>query len=285
MKYAWIQSECLNIRTACRVLKISRSGYYAWRRHIPSARDEANNRLVKQMENLHVATRQAYGTERMWQALKQSGIDCGRHRVQRLRQAHGIKSLRRKRFMRTRSTYQRIPTIPNLLSWPFHAAAKNHVWVADITYIPTQQGWLYLAVVLDMHSRLVIGWAMSDKALQELASAALRMAISQRRPNKGIIHHSDQGVQYTSKIYQQQLMKAGLVSSMSRKGMPYDNALMESFFSSLKQELTHHVQFKNRDDARSQIFNYIEVFYNRQRIHSSLNFHSPWTFERLHCVA
>ena len=285
MKYAWIQSECLNIRTACRVLKISRSGYYAWRRHKPSARHTANNRLVKQMEDLHLATRQAYGTERMWQALKQSGVDCGRHRVQRLRQAHGIKSLRRKRFMRARSTYQRIPTLPNLLSWPFHAAAKNHVWVADITYIPTQQGWLYLAVVLDMHSRLVIGWAMSDKALQELASAALHMAISQRRPNKGIIHHSDQGVQYTSKIYQQQLTKAGLVSSMSRKGMPYDNALMESFFSSLKQELTHHVQFKNRDDARSQIFDYIEVFYNRQRIHSSLNFHSPWAFERLHCVA
>ncbi len=270
---------------SCRVLKVSRSGYYAWRRHKPSARDEANNRLVKQMEDLHLATRQAYGTERMWQALKQSGVDCGRHRVQRLRQAHGIKSLRRKRFMRTRSTYQRIPTIPNLLSWPFCAEAKNQVWVADITYIPTQQGWLYLAAVLDMHSRLVIGWAMSDKALQELASAALRMAISQRKPNKGIIHHSDQGVQYTSKIYQQQLTQAGLVSSMSRKSMPYDNALMESFFSSLKQELTHHVQFKNRDDARSQIFNYIEVFYNRQRIHSSLNFHSPWTFERLHCVA
>lgn len=285
MKYAWIQSECSNIRTACRVLKISRSGYYAWRRHKPSARDEANNRLVKQIEDLHVATRQAYGTERMWQALKQSGVDCGRHRVQRLRQAHGIKSLRRKRFMRTRSAYQHPPTVPNLLSWPFHAAAKNHVWVADITYIPTQQGWLYLAVVLDMHSRLVIGWAMSDKALQELASAALRMAISQRRPSKGVIHHSDQGVQYTSKIYQQQLTQAGLVSSMSRKSMPYDNALMESFFSSLKQELTHHVQFKNRDDARGQIFDYIEVFYNRQRIHSSLNFHSPWTFERLHCVA
>ena len=285
MKYAWIKSASVNIRTACRVLKVSRSGYYDWLRRKPSTRHQANQRLAADIAELHAATRQAYGTERMWRALNQAGIACGRHRVQRLRQENGIQSLRRKRFTRARSTYQRVQMPPNQLHWPFSSSAKDHIWVADITYIPTQQGWLYLAVVMDMYSRLVVGWAMSDKALQELSSAALDMAVQNRRPAKGLIHHSDQGIQYTSKIYQQQLARSGIVSSMSRKGMPYDNAMMESFFSSLKQELTHHVRFKNRDEARSQIFDYIEVFYNRQRMHSRLNFLSPMAFERLHCVA
>jgi putative transposase len=285
VKYAWIKSASVNIRTACRVLKVSRSGYYDWLRRKPSARLKANQRLGQQIVELHKATRQAYGTERTWQALNEAGIACGRHRVQRLRQENGIQSLRRKRFMRARSSYQRVQVPPNLLSWPFNASGKDRVWVADITYIPTQQGWLYLAVVMDMYSRRVVGWAMSDKALQELSSAALAMAIQHRKPAKGLIHHSDQGAQYTSKVYQQQLQRSGLVSSMSRKGMPYDNAVMESFFSSLKQELTHHVQFKNRDEARSQIFDYIEVFYNRQRSHTRLNFQSPLAFERVHCVA
>ena len=285
MKYAWIKSAAVNIRTACRVLKVSRSGYYDWLRRKPSARREANHRLAEDIAELHAVTRQAYGSERMWRALNQAGIACGRHRVQRLRQESGIQSLRRKRFMRARSTYQRVQVPPNRLHWPFNALSKDRIWVADITYIPTQQGWLYLAVVMDMYSRVVVGWAMSDKALQELSSAALDMAVQARQPAKGLIHHSDQGIQYTSKIYQQQLARSGMVSSMSRKGMPYDNAVMESFFSSLKQELTHHVRFKNRDDARSRIFDYIEVFYNRQRMHSRLNFLSPIAFERLHCVA
>ena len=285
MKYAWIQSESVNIRTACRVLKVSRSGYYDWLQRKPSARLGADRCLIKHITELHVATRQAYGTDRMWRVLNQAGIPCGRHRVQRLRQQYGIKSLRRKRFMRARANYQRVQTPPNLLHWPFNALSKDSIWVADITYIPTQQGWLYLAVVMDMYSRLVVGWAMSEKAMQELASTALHMAVHNRRPPKGLIHHSDQGIQYTSKIYQQQLARSGFISSMSRKGMPYDNAMMESFFSSLKQELTHHVQFKNRDEARSQIFDYIEVFYNRQRIHSRLNYLSPMAFEQLQCVA
>jgi putative transposase len=285
VKYAWIQAEALNVRVACRALKVSRSGYYDWRQRKPSCRLKANQQLGEHIAVLHKATRQAYGTERTWQALNQAGIICGRNRVQRLRQEYGIQSLRRKRFMRARSNYQRVQVPSNLLAWPFNAPAKDRVWVADITYIPTQQGWLYLAVVMDMYSRLVVGWAMSDKALQELSSTALAMAIQNRKPAKGLIHHSDQGVQYTSKVYQQQLAQSGLISSMSRKGMPYDNAMMESFFSSLKQELTHHVQFKNRDEARSQIFDYIEVFYNRQRSHTRLNFQSPLAFERLHCVA
>lgn len=285
MKYAWIKEESSNIRAACCALKVSRSGYYDWLQRKPSNRLKANQQLGQEITELHKATRQAYGTERTWRALNQAGIVCGRNRVQRIRQEYGIQSLRRKRFMRARSTYQRVQAPPNRLRWPFNAAAKDRVWVADITYIPTQQGWLYLAVVMDMYSRLVVGWAMSDKALQELSSAALAMAIQNRKPAQGLIHHSDQGIQYTSKVYQQQLARSGLISSMSRKGMPYDNAMMESFFSSLKQELTHHVQFRDREEARSQIFDYIEVFYNRQRSHTRLNFQSPLAFERLHCVA
>lgn len=173
-----------------------------------------------------------------------------------------------------------MPAAPNRLAWPFSSAAANQVWVADITYVPTQQGWLYLATVLDMYSRRIVGWAMSDRPDQVLASAALDMALAHRRPEKGAIHHSDQGVRYTCKAYQQHLQAAGLVASMSRKGMPYDNATMESFFASLKQELTHHERFADRDQARSKVFEYIEVFYNRQRLHSGLGYQSPDQFEK-----
>ncbi len=154
------------------------------------------------------------------------------------------------------------------------------VWVTDITYVPTRQGWLYLAAVLDMHTRAIVGWAMSDRIDQALASAALEMALVRRKPKRGTIHHSDQGAQYTSRAYQQQLREAGLIASMSRKGMPYDNAVMESFFSSLKQELTHRERFGDREQARAKIFDYIEVFYNRQRLHSGLDYRSPADFEK-----
>ncbi len=199
----------------------------------------------------------------------------------RLRQAHAIQSKRRRRYLRTRSAYQRVPAAPNHLAWPFINPGVDRVWVADITYVPTRQGWLYLATVLDMYTRRIVGWAMGERADQSLASGALVMALTQRKPATGVIHHSDQGVQYTCKAYQQQLQDAGIVASMSRKAMPYDNAVMESFFSSLKQELTHHERFDDRDEARSKIFDYIEVFYNRERLHSSLGYRSPLEFERL----
>jgi putative transposase len=181
--------------------------------------------------------------------------------------------------------YQRVPAAPNLLAWPFASASADRIWVADITYVPTRQGWLYLAAVLDVHTRRIVGWAMSDRADQALVSDALDMALTRRKPQKGAIHHSDQGVQYTCKAYQQQLHTAGLVASMSRKGMPYDNAVMESFFSSLKQELTHHERFADRDEARSKMFDYIEVFYNRERLHSGLQYRSPAQFEQMAVVS
>lgn len=240
-----------------------------------------NLRLAKRIEQLHRETREAYGAERLWRALRQQGESCGRHRVRRVRGEHAIQSRRRRCYVRTRGPYQRVPAAPNRLAWPFSSPGSDHVWVADITYVPTQQGWLYLAVVLDMYSRGVVGWAMSERPDQMLASDALAMALMRRKPPKGVIHHSDQGTQYTSKSYQQQMQAAGLIVSMSRKGMPYDNAVMESFFASLKQELTHHERFADRDAARSQVFDYIEGFYNRQRLHSSLGYRSPEAFERM----
>jgi putative transposase len=286
VKYAWIRAQGqYPVHALCRVLGVSTSGYYAWRDRPPSARALEDARLRERIERVHRQTRQAYGSDRLWRALRQDGESCGRHRVSRLRREHGIRSRRRERYLRTKAPYQREPAAPNLLSWPFRQTACDQAWVADITFVPTQQGWLYLAVVLDVCSRSVVGWAMSDRPQQELASAALAMAVARRRPQAGTIHHSDQGSQYTSKAYRQQLADAGLVASMSRKGMPYDNAMVESFFSSLKQELTHHERFATREEARSKIFDYIEVFYNRQRLHSSLGYRSPAKFERLDCVA
>ena len=282
MKYAWIQAQTgRSVRRLCAALGVSASGYYAWRQRRPSARSIANEQLLQRIQQLHVQTREAYGAERLWQALRQAGEACGRNRVQRLRRAHGIQSKRRQRFQRTRGKYQRVPPAPNLLAWPFTSPGPDRVWVTDITYVPTRQGWLYLAAVLDVYTRRIAGWAMGERADQALASAALAMAIARRKPAPGAIHHSDQGVQYTCHAYQQQLRESGLIASMSRKGMPYDNAVMESFFSSLKQELTHHATFFDRDDARAQVFDYIEVFYNRQRIHSGLNYRSPAEFEMM----
>jgi len=286
VRYAWINEQTgHSVMRMCQVLGVSPSGFYAWRHRAPSARALDDARLLQRIEQLHEQTREAYGSERIWQALRQAGEACGRHRVRRLRCEHDIRTQRRRRYLRTRSTYQREPVAPNHLAWPFRSSACDRIWVADITYLPTQQGWLYLAVVLDMYSRRVVGWAMADRPQQELAGAALAMALAHRQPTNGTIHHSDQGVQYTCKAYRQQLAEAGLVASMSRKATPYDNAVMESFFSSLKQELTHHERFKTRDEARSKVFDYIEVFYNRQRLHSSLDYRSPAMFEQLDCVA
>jgi putative transposase len=254
VRYAWIKTQTAQpIHRLCQILEVSTSGFYAWRRRNPSNHAREDGRLLERIEQVHVIGREAYGTIRVWKNLRESGESCGVHRVQRLRQQHQILTKRRRRFVHARGTYQRVPAAPNRLAWPFKSPGPNRVWVADITYVPTKQGWLYLASVLDMYSRRIVGWAMGDRADQALASAALDMALANRTPEKGAIHHSDQGVQYTCKAYQQHLQAAGLVASMSRKGMPYDNAMMESFFASLKQELTQHERFETRDErgARS----------------------------------
>lgn len=287
MKYAWVQqaSSHYRVQTLCRALSVSSSGYYAWRDRPLSKRGRENLHLSQHMVALHQEMREAYGSERLYRELNERGTACGRHRVRRLRRQHELITKRRRRYLRSRGAYQRDAVPPRLITWPFQSQRQDTVWGVDITYIPTRQGWLYLAVVLDLYSRKLVGWAMSNKADQSLASNALAMAITQRKPKAGVIHHSDQGVQYTSKAYQQQLKENDMLASVSRKGMPYDNAMVESFFSSLKHELTHHEQFKTLDEARYKIFNYIEVFYNRQRKHSSLGYRSPEKFEQLQCVA
>jgi putative transposase len=265
----------------CRVLQVSRSGFYAWLEREPSARTQANQQLTERMRVLHLQTREAYGARKMWKLLNQEGVPCGRHRVARLRREAGIVALRRRRYVRTVQARHHEPvTIPNRLNQQFAVSAKNRVWAADYTFVPTRTGWLYVAVVLDLYSRRIVGWAMSPRQTLTLVAEAWWMAWQRRRPAPGLIHHSDQGNQYRAGLYQQLLAHRGVVSSMSRKGNCYDNAPVESFFSSLKNELTRHRHFQHHVEARYAIADYMEVFYNRQRLHQALGYRSPEEFER-----
>ena len=263
----------------CGVLQVSRSGYYAWRTRPTSARQQANARLLAQMRQLHTQTRERYGAVKLWHALTARGVSCGRHRVARLRRVHGLIARRIRRFRLVVERHQFAPPAPNRLQQRFVAPAANRIWAGDLTAIATRAGWLYLAVLLDLYSRRVIGWAMSATPDKQVAVAALRMAVAQRQPPPWLIHHSDQGALYTSGAYQQVLIQQGLVASMSRKGNCYDNAVVESFFSTLKNELVHDRDYHTREEARAEVFEFIEVFYNRQRLHQALGYVSPVQFE------
>lgn len=245
----------------------------------PSARAQANTRLAAVIRATHLEHREAYGTRRLWRVLVARGEVCGRHKVARLRRAHDVRTRRRRRFLQARASYQRVAAAPNLLAWPFTSEAVNRIWVGDITHINTREGWLYLAIVLDVCSRRVVGWAMASTQKRELAEDALHMAIVHRRPMSGLILHHDRGSQYTSARYRAKVKAAGLVMSMSRPGFPYDNALAESFFGTLKLELTREQAFPSRDEARRAVFDYIEIFYNRVRMHSALQYRSPLEHE------
>jgi len=265
----------------CRVLQVSRSGFYGWCRRKPSVRTQANQRLLKRMRVLHQQTREAYGARRMWQLLTREGFVCGRHRVARLRREAGLVTLRRRRHTRTiRARHPAGVAIPNRLNQQFTVSAKNRVWTADYTCVPTRTGWLYVAVVLDLYSRRIVGWAMSPRQTLTVVTEAWWRAWHHRRPAPGLIHHSDQGNQYRAGLYQQLLAKRGVVASMSRKGNCYDNAPVESFLSSLKNELVHHRRFQHHAEARYAIAEYIEGFSNRQRLHQALGYRSPEEFER-----
>jgi len=265
----------------CRVLQVSRSGFYGWCRRGPSVRTQANQHLTERIRGLHQQTREAYGARKMWKLLNQEGVPCGRHRVARLRREAGIVALRRRRYVRTVQARHHEPVaIPNRLNQQFAVSAKNRVWAVDYTFVPTRTGWLYVAVVLDLYSRRIVGWAMSPRQTLTLVVEAWWMAWQRRRPAPGLIHHSDQGNQYRAGLYQQLLARRGVVSSMSRKGNCYDNAPVESFFSSLKNELTRHRYFQHHVEARYAIADYMEVFYNRQRLHQALGYRSPEEFER-----
>lgn len=281
MKYQFILAHQREHRIGrlCQVLAVSRSGYYAWRQRPASPRAQANARLVERMTQLHLQMKARYGAIKLWQALRQAGVPCGRHRVARLRRQHGLIAQRTRRFRIMVERHEFAPPAPNRLQQRFTAAAPNHVWAGDLTAIATRAGWLYLAVLVDLYSRRVIGWAMSARPDQHVAIQALQMALAHRRPQRGLIHHTDQGATYTSVAYQRQVSQSGLVASMSRKGNCYDNAVVESFFSTLKNELVHDHTFHTREDAQAAVFEFIEVFYNRQRLHQTLGYVSPVQFE------
>jgi putative transposase len=283
VKYGFIQTHQQEFRLTrmCHVLQVSRSGYYAWQRRGPSARTQANQRLIARMRVLHQQTREAYGARKMWHLLKRDGLVCGRHRVARLRRFAGIVALRRRRYVRTVQVRQHeTPAIPNRLNQQFAVSVKNRVWAGDLTFVPTRTGWLTVAVLLDLYSRRVVGWAMSSRQTLSVVVEAWWMAWQHRRPAPGLVHHSDQGNQYRATLYQAILARRGVVPSMSRKGNCYDNAPVESFFSALKNELVRHRQFQNQAEAQVAIEDYIDRFYNRQRLHQALGYRSPEEFER-----
>lgn len=281
MKYRFIQAHQGQHRMGrlCQVLAVSRSGYYAWRHRPASARARANACLVERMTQLHRQMKERYGAIKLWRTLVAAGVPCGRHRVARLRRQHGLLARRVRRFRVVIEHHQFAPPAPNRLQQVFIAPAPNRIWAGDLTAIATRAGWVYLAVILDLYSRRVIGWAMSPRPDQQVALTALQMALTHRRPRPGLIHHTDQGATYTSGAYQRHLVQTGLVASMSRKGNCYDNAVVESFFSTLKNELVHERDYHTREEAQAEVFEFIEVFYNRQRLHQTLGYVSPVQFE------
>ena len=269
------------VRLMCRVLQVSASGYYAWRNRPESARSLANRHLLDDVQRLHADHRGRYGSPRIHAALRGEGHTASRGRVARLMRRHGIRALAGRRFKPcTTDSRHHLPVAPNLLKQQFSATAPNRVWLADITYIATGQGWLYLAAVLDLATRKIVGWAMRDHMRAELPLAALMMAAQRQRPMPGLVHHSDRGSQYAAEIYGKQLAAMNATPSMSRTGCCYDNAPMESFFHTLKVELVHQRQWSTRDEARRDLFAYIEGYYNRRRIHSALGYRTPEQAER-----
>jgi transposase InsO family protein len=268
------------VRLMCAVLEVSSAGYYAWRNRPASERTKSNAALLVAIRQVHQDSSGRYGSPRVHAVLRRQGRGVSRGRIERLMHRHGIRAIMaRPRHVRTTDSRHGLPIAPNLIARDFTAPAPSRVWLADITYIPTAEGWLYLAAVMDLFSRKIVGWAMRDHMQVELASAALMMAINQQRPQPGLIHHSDRGVQYASQAYRNALTKAGIAASMSRKADCYDNAPMESFFHTLKTELVHHRNYKTRAEAERDVFAFIEGFYNRTRLHSAVGYISPIEME------
>ena len=278
MRFRFIQDyrDVYPVRLMCAVLEVSPAGYYAWRGRPVSARASANTTLLATIRQVHQDSGRRYGSPRVHASLRVQGRGVSRGRVERLMRRHGIRAIMAPpRRVRTTDSQHSLPIAPNLIERNFVAAAPNQVWLADITYIPTGEGWLYLAAVMDLFSRKIVGWAMRDHLRTELASSALAMAIRRQRPVAGLIHHSDRGVQYASYDYRAALSAARITASMSRKADCFDNAPMESFFHTLKTEHVHHRQYRNRAEAARDIFAFIEGFYNRTRLHSAIGYITP----------
>ena len=263
----------------CRVLMVSASGYYSWRMRPLSKRKLFDRSLVDAIRHIHAGSNQNYGAIKTWKALNAKGIYCGKHRVARLRRENGIESKRRKRFKITTMSKHTEWIAPNILNRCFNTSQPNKVWIGDVTFLATRTGWLYLAILIDLYSRKVIGWAMSDRNNKDLVLNALDMAMERRRPQTEILHHTDRGSVYGCDEYRNRLVTYGMVPSMSRKGDCYDNAPAESFFSTLKNELSYGQRFTSREHARLEVFKFIEIFYNRQRLHQALNYSTPEAVE------
>lgn len=281
MKFAFIAAEkaCAPVALLCRVLEVSRSGFYAWEARGPSSRKADDEKLGVQIAAIHEASGERYGSPRVHEELKAEGVAVGRKRVARLMTELGLESVRQRPYKATTDSKHALPVAENILDRKFEVDAPNVAWVTDITYVWTAEGWLYLAAILDLFSRRVVGLAMSERIDRELVLAALRNAVGRRVPNAGLVHHSDRGSQYASGDYQDALDDLGVVCSMSRKGNCWDNAVAESFFATLKTELVYTRRFATRAEAREAIFDFIEVFYNRRRRHSTLGYLSPVDFE------
>ncbi|SPZ68634.1 IS600 orf [Shigella dysenteriae] len=270
----------------CQVFGVSRSGYYNWVQHKPSDRKQSDERLKLEIKVAHIRTRETYGTRRLQTELAENGIIVGRDRLARLRKELRLRCKQKRKFRATTNSNHNLPVAPNLLNQTFAPTAPNQVWVADLTYVATQEGWLYLAGIKDVYTCEIVGYAMGERMTKELTGKALFMALRSQRPPAGLIHHSDRGSQYCAYDYRVIQEQFGLKTSMSRKGNCYDNAPMESFWGTLKNESLSHYRFNNRDEAISVIREYIEIFYNRQRRHSRLGNISPAAFrEKYHQMA
>jgi len=281
MKYWFIDQHRSShgVQKMCRVIEASRSGYYRWKKQPQSKRQKENEKILMEIKESHKNSRRTYGSPRVVEDLQAKGMTCGKNRVARLMKVNGIVGKAKKKFKATTDSKHNLPVAENLLKQNFETEKPNTVWTSDITYVWTSEGWLYLAVILDLFSRQVVGWAMSDRLTSDFVVKALYQAIGRRQPASGCILHSDRGIQYASAAFRDVLMAYGFIQSMSRKGNCYDNAVTESFFHTLKTEHVYDYRYETRAEARQSIFEYIEMFYNRQRRHSALGYRSPVSFE------
>jgi len=261
-------------------LEVSKSGYYAWKKRSKSQRRIDNEELLIEIRRVFVENDGNYGSPRIWESLKEAKVPCSKNRVARVMREDGLVAIQRRKFRATTDSKHNWPIAPDLLERNFSVGEPNRVWVTDITYIWTWEGWMYLSIVLDLYSRGIVGLAMSNRITGDLTQNALNQAIGRRNPSAGLIHHSDRGSQYASGDYQILLQKNEMIPSMSRKGDCWDNAVAESFFHTLKVEKINRFRFKTRNEAKREIFKYIEMYYNRKRMHSSLGYKSPFDYEK-----
>ena len=282
MTFAFIEAhqEEWPVRVLCDALEVSPAGYYAWLRRPPSFQEQRRQALLVLIQAVHAEAKQRYGSPRVHAALAARGEPCSINTVAKVMRDHGIRAKSARKFRCTTDSNHPLPVAANILDRQFDPAGPNEAWVADITYIPTREGWLYLAIVEDLYSRKVVGWSMADTMESRLVVDALELAVQRRLPGEGLVAHSDRGSQYASEHYQRLLGKHGIECSMSGVAQCWDNAPAESFFASLKKELTHHEDYQTREEAKASIFEYVEIFYNNQRLHSSLGYLTPAEYEQ-----